>query len=50
MNNRRLHQDEESSGSDSDPEGDELTPVEKSNTYLTPTVASKIGLVDIKVI
>lgn len=50
MNNRRLRQEEESSGSDSDPEGEELTPAEKATTYLAPTVASKIGLVDIKVI
>lgn len=50
MNKSRRHQEEESSGSDSDPEGEELTPQEKAITFLSPAVASKIGLMDIKVV
>ena len=39
-----------SEGSDSDPEGEELSAKEKAATFMSPAIASKIGLFDVKVI
>lgn len=49
----RIHEGEEegeSSGSDSNPEIDELSLKEKVDTFLTPASASKLGLIDIRVV
>lgn len=49
----RIHEgeeEEESSGSDYNPEIDELTLKEKVDTFLTPASASKLGLIDIRVV
>lgn len=43
-------EEEESSGSDSNPEIDELTLKEKVDTFLTPASASKLGLIDVRVV